>query len=54
MALKGGRMLAHRIKALKEKNPHYNRFKVDYSMVPTTVFSPTEYGCCGMSEEKAV
>jgi hypothetical protein len=28
VALKGGRMLAHRIKALKEKNPHYNRFKV--------------------------
>lgn len=27
--------------------------KMDYINVPTTVFSPLEYGCCGYSEEDA-
>jgi len=27
--------------------------KMDYDMVPTTVFTPLEYGCCGLSEEDA-
>ena len=26
---------------------------MDYDMVPTTVFSPLEYGCIGFSQEKA-
>ena len=26
----------------------------DYENVPTTVFTPLEYGSCGLSEEKAV
>ena len=26
---------------------------MDYNLVPTTVFTPLEYGCCGMSEEDA-
>lgn len=26
----------------------------DYVNVPTTVFTPLEYGCCGLSEEKAL
>lgn len=26
----------------------------DYINVPTTVFTPLEYGCCGLSEEKAL
>lgn len=26
----------------------------DYENVPTTVFTPLEYGACGLSEEKAV
>ncbi|XP_074196564.1 thioredoxin reductase 3 isoform X3 [Rhinolophus sinicus] len=26
----------------------------DYINVPTTVFTPLEYGCCGLSEEKAI
>ncbi len=29
-------------------------FKTDYKNIPTTVFTPLEYGCCGLSEEKAV
>lgn len=27
--------------------------KMDYDSVPTTVFTPLEYGCCGLSEEDA-
>ncbi|ODM95501.1 Thioredoxin reductase 1, cytoplasmic [Orchesella cincta] len=26
---------------------------VDYSCIPTTIFTPMEYGCCGMTEEEA-
>jgi len=26
---------------------------MDYTNVPTTVFTPLEYGCCGLSEEDA-
>lgn len=26
----------------------------DYVNVPTTVFTPLEYGSCGLSEEKAI
>lgn len=28
--------------------------KMDYNNVPTVVFSPLEYGCCGYPEEDAV
>lgn len=28
--------------------------KMDYTDVATTVFSPTEYGCVGLSEEAAI
>jgi thioredoxin reductase (NADPH) len=27
--------------------------KMDYKGVPTTVFTPLEYGCCGLTEEEA-
>jgi len=27
---------------------------MDYNLVPTTVFTPVEYSCCGYSEEKAM
>lgn len=53
MALKSGRMLAHRIHALKHKNPQFSSFKTHYDFIPTTVFSPTEYSVCGLSEEEA-
>ena len=28
--------------------------KMDYNLGPTTVFTPLEYGCIGMSEELAI
>lgn len=27
---------------------------LEYHLIPTTVFTPLEYGCCGLSEEDAV
>lgn len=27
---------------------------MDYDQVPTTVFTPIEYGCCGLAEEDAI
>jgi thioredoxin reductase (NADPH) len=27
---------------------------MDYTYVPTTIFTPLEYSCCGYSEERAI
>jgi pyruvate/2-oxoglutarate dehydrogenase complex dihydrolipoamide dehydrogenase (E3) component len=27
---------------------------MNYDTIPTTVFTPLEYGCCGLSEEEAI
>jgi pyruvate/2-oxoglutarate dehydrogenase complex dihydrolipoamide dehydrogenase (E3) component len=27
---------------------------MDYDQIPTTVFTPIEYGCCGLAEEDAI
>jgi thioredoxin reductase (NADPH) len=47
VAIQAGKMLAHRLygdsKAL-----------MDYKLVCTTVFTPIEYGCCGISEDEAL
>jgi len=47
VAIKAGRRLAQRL---------FNggKLKMDYNTVPTTVFTPLEYTCIGMSEEQAV
>ncbi|KAJ6668311.1 hypothetical protein lerEdw1_015688 [Lerista edwardsae] len=47
VAIKAGRLLARRLFA-------GSNIKCDYINVPTTVFTPLEYGCCGLSEERAV
>lgn len=47
MAIQAGRLLAQRLYG-------GSTVKCDYDNVPTTVFTPLEYGCCGLSEEKAV
>ncbi|TNN78570.1 Thioredoxin reductase 3 [Liparis tanakae] len=46
VAIQAGKLLARRL---------YKgaTLKCDYVNVPTTVFTPMEYGCCGLSEEKA-
>lgn len=46
-AIKAGLLLARRL---------YGNSKVlmDYNNVPTTVFTPLEYGSCGLSEESAI
>lgn len=46
-AIMAGQLLAQRL---------YGKSKLimDYTNVPTTVFTPLEYGCCGLSEEQAL
>ncbi|XP_075687917.1 thioredoxin reductase 3 [Rhinoderma darwinii] len=47
VAIQAGRLLARRLYGGSDA-------KCDYVNVPTTVFTPMEYGCCGYSEEKAI
>ncbi|CAN0101594.1 unnamed protein product [Lampetra planeri] len=46
IAIQAGRLLAHRLYG-------GGTTKCDYVNVCTTVFTPLEYGCCGLSEERA-
>lgn len=46
VAIHAGRLLARRIFANSSET-------MDYTNVATTVFSPLEYGCVGLSEEQA-
>jgi len=45
-AIKAGNLLAQRLYGNGTK-------LMDYNLVPTTVFTPIEYGCVGLSEEEA-
>ncbi|XP_054992840.1 thioredoxin reductase 3 [Sorex araneus] len=47
VAIQAGKLLARRLFGGRSE-------KCDYINVPTTVFTPLEYGCCGLSEEKAI
>ncbi|CAJ0958454.1 unnamed protein product [Ranitomeya imitator] len=47
VAIQAGRLLARRLYGS-------STVKCDYVNVPTTVFTPLEYGACGLSEEKAI
>ncbi|KAJ7329061.1 hypothetical protein JRQ81_015235 [Phrynocephalus forsythii] len=47
VAIQAGRLLARRLYGGAKT-------KCDYLNVPTTVFTPLEYGACGYSEEKAI
>ncbi|KAJ3602818.1 hypothetical protein NHX12_030566 [Muraenolepis orangiensis] len=47
VAIQAGKLLARRLYAGAS-------LTCDYINVPTTVFTPLEYGCCGLSEEKAL
>ncbi|KAM8973761.1 thioredoxin reductase 1, cytoplasmic isoform 2-T2 [Pelodytes ibericus] len=47
VAIQAGRLLARRLYG-------GSRAKCDYINVPTTVFTPLEYGACGLSEENAI
>jgi thioredoxin reductase (NADPH) len=48
VAIQAGRLLAHRLYGAPGGK------EMDYRMVPTTVFTPIEYGCVGYTEEDAV
>uniref|UniRef100_A0AAQ5XDE4 Thioredoxin-disulfide reductase n=1 Tax=Amphiprion ocellaris TaxID=80972 RepID=A0AAQ5XDE4_AMPOC len=47
VAIQAGKLLARRLYG-------GSTVKCDYINVPTTVFTPLEYGSCGLSEEKAI
>lgn len=47
VAIKAGKLLAHRLFGEEKR-------QMDYSKVPTTVFTPLEYGCVGLSEQDAL
>lgn len=47
VAIKAGELLAERLYGNSTKYMNYNT-------IPTTVFTPYEYGCVGLSEEKAI
>jgi pyruvate/2-oxoglutarate dehydrogenase complex dihydrolipoamide dehydrogenase (E3) component len=52
-------LLAKRIAHFKynsKPDMHYinKHTKLDYKLVPTTVFTPNEYSCCGLSEAQAI
>lgn len=47
VAIQAGRLLAKRLYGS-------GTLLTDYDKVPTTVFTPLEYGCCGLSEEAAI
>lgn len=47
MAIQSGKLLARRLCGVSE-------VLTDYVNVCTTVFTPLEYGCCGLSEEEAI
>jgi len=47
VAVQAGKLLARRIAGVSKE-------VTDYDNIPTTVFTPLEYGCCGLSEEEAV
>ncbi|XP_077328242.1 thioredoxin reductase 1, cytoplasmic [Lithobates pipiens] len=47
VAIQAGRLLAQRLYG-------GSTVKCDYVTVPTTVFTPLEYGACGLSEENAI
>nr|XP_013000503.2 thioredoxin reductase 3 [Cavia porcellus] len=47
VAIQAGKLLARRLFGGSLE-------KCDYINIPTTVFTPLEYGCCGLSEEAAI
>lgn len=47
VAIKAGKLLSQRLFSGATD-------KMDYINVPTTVFTPIEYGCCGLSEAEAI
>lgn len=67
VAQKSGRLLAHRMnlrlhksspqaetkEELLDESEILKRYSTNYNLIPTTVFTPTEYSFIGLSEEEA-
>uniref|UniRef100_A0A5G2R4I6 Thioredoxin reductase 3 n=1 Tax=Sus scrofa TaxID=9823 RepID=A0A5G2R4I6_PIG len=53
IAVQAGKLLARRLFGGRQTSTLMG-FLCDYVNVPTVVFTPLEYGCCGYSEERAI
>ena len=55
VAKESGKLLAHRLKHridnVKDEDQILKEYSMDYSLIPTTVFSHTEYSFVGLTEE---
>jgi len=58
VAQKSGKLVARRIferlSGVMTEQEILDKFSTDYTYIPTTVFSPTEYSFVGMSEQEAI
>jgi len=58
VAQKGGKLLAHRIyermKGERSEQEILDTYSTDFSCIPSTVFSPTEYSFAGLNEQEAI
>ena len=52
VAIQAGEYLANRL--FNKTNNNNNRFMMDYDFIPTTIFTPFEYGTVGLSEKDAI
>ena len=43
-----------RLKAEKSDDEILKKYSTDYNLIPTTIFSPTEYSFVGLNEEEAI
>ena len=55
VAIKAGQLLAQRLFETDAPGGEKRKKKLmDYGLVATTVFTPSEYACCGLTEEEAI
>ena len=55
VAQKSGKLLAHRIHSrITGQTVITDKMMTDYNLIPTTVFSQTEYSFVGLSEQEAI
>jgi thioredoxin reductase (NADPH) len=54
VAIQAGELLAKRLFTAKKSDGSKHTMKMDYDFIPTTIFTPFEYGTVGFSEKDAI
>lgn len=54
VAIMAGKLLAQRLYSPDASPQRYRSLQMDYEGIPTSVFTPLEYSCVGLSEEAAI